>query len=518
MSTSPSNSNTSATSSADARETFVAAALVANESALMAEALQTTTSLEPAREAVLAAFLGLCRQAPEQLPGGAKSWLEAEVRKQARRRAPKGPVAGEDVRWKRVAGAGESTGIPDPTPATLLPTQREAILHTARQAASAPDESPSRHPRWLMPMAGAAVAVIGGVLLINRSQHKEQLRPTPEPAPAAAAPAPSASSQAREAPVSAPAPAVADVSLPRDAFLLPLPGPPSGVDPAQPVMTTAGANARARDKALETSPADFLAAAARQSAANREVDLSTLPETVIRDHVPTSASKQLPLPLLAGSNSLSWISSSVTGKRALPPAKAVRLEELLNAFPLVPGGTTAIAKGTTLTVESLSCPWKPSASLVMLRFQGAADGPRSVEAALEVDPMAISQFRLLGYSPVKGLENETLPGILPAKTGTTLLIELEPRASARSLGEIRWKVDGKDVPALQIQRIPDAEPSDNARFATLLAVWSMWLTRDQPELVDEDLVSGLARECAGSDLPKDRRDALVLIAKSLELR
>ncbi|MGC4014596.1 MAG: hypothetical protein QM755_08800 [Luteolibacter sp.] len=524
MSISPSNSNTSATSSADARETFVAAALVSHEATLMAEAVQITASLEQAREAVLASFLGLCRQSPDRLPGGAKSWLETECAKQARRRAPKSgkPSTTEDVRWKRVAGADEpAMEAPEAAAPTLLPSQRETILRTARQAAEAPAaRSSNAHPRWLVPMVVAAVAITGVVLLVGRSRRNHSAPDAPPAIVTAPAkpgePAPSAPTATTP---SSPTPPATSLSLPVDAFLLPLPGPPlPGADAPQPVMTTAAANARERDKALESSPAAFLEAAGRQLPSTREVDLMSLPETVARDHVPTSTARQLPLPLLAGGNSLSWISTSVTAKHAIPPAKAVRLEELLNAFDLTPGGTAAIAKGTSLTAESLSCPWKPSATLVMIHFQGAADGPRKVEAALEVDPIAISQFRLLGYAPVKGLESEVLPGVLPAKTGTTVLIELEPRANARSLGEIRWKVDGKEVPSLQIQRVPDAEPSDNARFATLLAAWSMWLVRDQPELIDEDLVSGLARECAANDLPKDRRDAMVLIARSLELR
>ena len=51
----------------------------------------------------------------------------------------------------------------------------------------------------------------------------------------------------------------------------------------------------------------------------------------------------------------------------------------------------------------------------------------------------------------------------------------------------------------------------------LLASYSLWLTKDQPDSIDTELVSGLARECAASELPIDRRELLVLIGRTMEL-
>ncbi|BCU75520.1 hypothetical protein [Luteolibacter sp. LG18] len=516
MSTSPSNSNTSATSSADAQERFIAAALIAHEAHLVAEARNTTGDTDKAREAVMGAFLELCRQSPDLYPEGAKDWLETATAKRARKLAPKGgPTTTEDVRWKRVAGTGETIVEPTAAPVTLLPTQRETILHAARLGVAQPDR-PSSYPRWVLPMVGVTVGIIALVMFLKRPDNPEPVAQSPAPtapAPAAATPSPA------EPQAPAPTPAAPAPTVPLEVLLLPLPGPALAPAAAQPALSTAAANARLRRQALDAAPGDFLTGAAAKLAATPNLDLTTLPEVSARAAIQTSATQQLPLPVLAGTASLGWISSSVTGKHVLPPAKAVRLEEILNAFSLKPGGTAAIAKGASVVAESFSCPWKPSATLLMVRIQGAADGQRAIEAFLDVAPTAVTQFRLLGYSPVKDLENEPIPGILPAKTGTTLLIEVEARAGAKNLGAIHWKVDGKDAAPLPIQPPSDeAEPSNDARFAALLAAWSAWLIQEQPEIFDEDLVSGLARECAAGDLPKDRRDALVLIARSLELR
>jgi len=306
--------------------------------------------------------------------------------------------------------------------------------------------------------------------------------------------------------------------LPFAVAILPAPGPKipnsTAVAPTKSQLTL---NVKALDAALQDSSGEMYSRLERQLASGPLPDAASLPELVSRGAVSTADAHELPLPVLAGSGSLGWIYKSVKEQGLRPDTKIVRLEEILNAFDLRPNGTAAIAKGASLTAESFACPWKPSATLLMIHFQGAINGSRQVEAALNVDPTAVSSFRLLGFSPIRGIEDGTLPTSLPAKTGTTLLIEIEPRASATNLGEIRWKVEGTDAAPVPIIRRPDAEPSDDARFASLLASYSLWLTKDQADSIDTELVSGLARECAASDLPLQRRELLVLVARTMEL-
>ena len=391
-----------------------------------------------------------------------------------------------------------------PNSTTLLPRQRENIRRAFRGSANAgeivpfPIQKKSLAP-YLMPLGiAAAVALVSWIAF-----HQ----PAASPAPLVTTSAPDS-----------PATTGSEKSLPFAVAILPAPGPKipnsTAVAPTKSQLTL---NVKALDAALQDSSGEMYSRLERQLASGPLPDAASLPELVSRGAVSTADAHELPLPVMAGSGSLGWIYKSVKEQGLRPDTKIVRLEEILNAFDLRPNGTAAIAKGASLAAESFACPWKPSATLLMIHFQGAINGSRQVEAALNVDPTAVSSFRLLGFSPIRGIENGTLPTSLPAKTGTTLLIEIEPRASATNLGEIRWKVEGSDAAPVPVTRKPDAEPSDDARFASLLASYALWLTKDEADSIDTELVSGLARECAASDLPITRRELLVLVAKTMEL-
>jgi hypothetical protein len=95
-----------------------------------------------------------------------------------------------------------------------------------------------------------------------------------------------------------------------------------------------------------------------------------------------------------------------------------------------------------------------------------------------------------------------LPSRLPAKAITTLALEIEPSSAATALGAIEWTVDGKPAAAVPINLHLDAEPSDDARFASLLCTYAQWLVHDQPTFIDADLLAALARETVSATLPR----------------
>jgi len=222
----------------------------------------------------------------------------------------------------------------------------------------------------------------------------------------------------------------------------------------------------------------------------------------------------LPLPVVCRRGKLDAYTRLLHETEGRLSPDAIRPEELLNAFDLRPAGAAAIAKGTSLAVETLACPWKPSAVLLLARVENPGDTPREVGATLHLDGAAISRYRLIG-SPA-GEPADPLPATLPPKSGISLLIELEPRATGTAMGEIRWSVDGSPVAPVALVRTPAAEPGNDARFAALLGAFSLWLANDQPEVIDDAVVAGLARECADEELPDDRKQALVLIARALD--
>jgi hypothetical protein len=395
-----------------------------------------------------------------------------------------------------------------PDSRNLLPLQRENIRRALRETPNTGDPIPfparKRSPApYLMPVGiAAAIALISWIAF----------RPAEDATTAPIATAPS------DGPAStSPAPVE---KLPFAVAILPAPGPkvPGQTMSNPPAKDQLAVNAKALDLALRDASGEMLDRVAQQIADAPLPDTSSLPDLIARGSVSTAVSTQLDLPILAGRGSLAWIYKSVKENRSLPPSKAVRLEEILNAFELRPsGGTAAISKGVSVSTETLSCPWKPSATLLMIHLQGAANGPRKIEAALSVDPSAVSSFRLLGFSPMRGVEPGALPTQLPARTATTLLVQIEPRANASRLGDIQWKVDGADAAPLAVIRNPETEPSNDARFAALLASYSLWLTQDRADAIDPQIVAGLARECSASDLPLDRKEVLVLIGKTIDL-
>jgi hypothetical protein len=220
----------------------------------------------------------------------------------------------------------------------------------------------------------------------------------------------------------------------------------------------------------------------------------------------------------AGSASLGWVAHSVRTDHKLPPANAVRVEEILNHFPLRPAGAAAVSQGVTLSTETLPCPWKPSASLLIVAFRGAMDSAKEIQATFKADPASVAKYRLLGYSPIDGApETGSLPTHLPAKALTLVAIEVEPINGATSFGTIEWTVDTQPAAPVALSRKPDAEPSDDARFASLLCTYAQWLAGDQKQIIDGEIVAALAREVASDNLPPDRFDLLNLIDQSLNL-
>jgi hypothetical protein len=225
----------------------------------------------------------------------------------------------------------------------------------------------------------------------------------------------------------------------------------------------------------------------------------------------------LPLPVHSGRASLSWITHSILVEHKRPPASAVRPEEILNHFGLRPAGAAAFSQGVTLSTESISCPWKPSATLLILTFRGSNESAREISASFIADTSNVRTYRLIGFAPVSGLSPEPLPSRLPAKALTSLVIEIEPSTAAGGLGSIQWSVNGKPAASIPIVRNGDAEPSIYARFATLVCTYAQWLARESSAMIDSDLLFALARETAAEDLPADRMDFLNLIDRSLDL-
>lgn len=389
-----------------------------------------------------------------------------------------------------------------PDTACLLPRQREAILRAARHADAGEKIVPLPSQRRstksvLVPLAAAALITLAVFLV---------LRLPASPPPTAQNP---------------PAPKESAAPLPLEVALLPAPGPEdhgSNGSDARPTATSdLQKSISTQSAALRENSDDFLHKVAERLAETPIPDEQALPRLQPRAPVLAADQPLLPLPIHVGRASLGWISHSIRASHKRPPAAAVRLEEMLNHFTLRPTGATAISQGVTLSTEIMSCPWKPSSSLLLVSFRGHKEAARDVKANFCANPEAIRRYRLLGFAPIPGISSGPLPARLPAQSLITLAIELEPTGTSNQFGTIEWLISGKVSPPLDLSRKADSEPSDDARFAALVCTYALWLSGEASGLIDTDLLSALARECAAEGMGTDRVDFLNLIDESLNL-
>lgn len=233
-------------------------------------------------------------------------------------------------------------------------------------------------------------------------------------------------------------------------------------------------------------------------------------ETVPRD------GNVMRLPLEAGKRSLSLITTAVRIEDRMPEVRAVRIEELLNAFPLKAKGSAALWKGCSLSTEILPCPWRPSGNLVLVSLQGARDGERKISVEFRAHGESTSSHRLLGYPAGEGKAIPTsAESTVPA--GETVVLMIEAPSTGGELGTLVWTVDGTDAPPVALVPDPEKEPSDDASFATLVCAFGLWLRGEDKPAIDDLLVLALAREAASENLVADRYDFITLVDQAVKL-
>jgi hypothetical protein len=224
--------------------------------------------------------------------------------------------------------------------------------------------------------------------------------------------------------------------------------------------------------------------------------------------------KNIGLPIVAGKKSLTLITKSIRDAGNLPSRQDVRIEEMLNAFPLDAKGSVALHHGSSLGAEVVQCPWSPSGSLVFVKIRGARD--RSIKLSVEFkgNENSVISSRLLGYEIEENDRNrKSMPQQLAAGEETLLAILVE--AKSQDLGELVWSVDGEVAPAIELVRDTEKEASSDSQFASLICGFGLWLREEKPEKIDVALVLGLAREVAAESLAPDRYDFLQLVEQAV---
>jgi hypothetical protein len=356
-----------------------------------------------------------------------------------------------------------------PQQASLFPRQRNTILQEARRmdASSRVVAFPARPKSpasWFFPIAAAAVLALASWLLIQLPSGEN--------------------------------PQVAD----------------GGKDTKKPTIPSVDATSWPAPAPSESGRSAVVMPASQAVDAHPH-----FPVLIPRSVVNALESPILPLPVQAGQMSFDWVTTAIRSESRLPHPHAVRFEEILNRFSLRPVGTAALSKGVALSVESVPCPWKPSSELLVVSLRGAAGDARDVTAAFQSNPAVVRSYRLLGYARAQGAVEGSLPTQLAAGASHALVIEVQAEKSSASFGSIEWTVDGQSAPVLEVIRRADTTPSNDARFAALVAASSLWLS-EPSGAIDKELLSAMIREHRSSAMPADRADFLRLIDEAMALK
>ncbi len=274
---------------------------------------------------------------------------------------------------------------------------------------------------------------------------------------------------------------------------MPVPGAESGNSGAAGGGTSVSAAPAEREAMLRDDPAGFLDRVSRRLA-EEPVDPAKLPR--VHPLPGLSASDEIRLPLVVGHASYGWVRGWLREKDGLPPKDAVRIEELINTFPLAAEG---------LRVEAADCPWNPGGKLVACTLSAPAE--RALEANWFFVPAEGAACRLLA-APGDG--RSVLPVRLPAGRSVTVLLEVKPAGDTAGLGLFRIQSKGDEV--REFEAGPVAAPSPAMRQVVLMAAFGMWLRGEG--------VDGAALEttlaAAGEDDDPGRADSRRLVREALD--
>ena len=255
---------------------------------------------------------------------------------------------------------------------------------------------------------------------------------------------------------------------------------------------------------VQKNPALYLTEVAKRIANDPLPKAAELPE--VRDRGLLSAEKhpRAALPIMAGTASWSWVKRSIIEKKQLPSPRMVRVEELLNQFPLAIEAN-AVLSGVSFHVEAASAVERNGRHLVAVTMQNHQSAAVSIDAHWL--PTLGSRYRLLGF----GGENSQSKNLtlLPAGMATTIMLEVE--ASGPTLGRMELTVGAE---TLLIDAKVTAQPSDSWEFLRTMVSFADWLR------VPSSDASALRNQVQGMDgkiTSDEQRTALVVMKQALSL-
>jgi hypothetical protein len=217
---------------------------------------------------------------------------------------------------------------------------------------------------------------------------------------------------------------------------------------------------------------------------------------------PLQSSGEIDLPVIIGQASYGWVRGWIRDRAALPPKDAVRLEELVNTFPLPPAEDSTAGP----VIETAACPWNDGSVLVAATLRGAAGADTAVSWSFE--PAEGVRVRMIA-SP--GSSAGRLPDRLPRGRAATVLLEVAPAAGSDRLGVLKLDMGGEFSGRIVERAAREASPA--MRQLGLVAGFGMWL---RGEGIDAAGLAGILKG-AGSDEDPGRADLRRLARQALDI-
>lgn len=203
----------------------------------------------------------------------------------------------------------------------------------------------------------------------------------------------------------------------------------------------------------------------------------------------TESAATFEVPVASGASSWPLLHRYVTEKKNLPPARAIRIEELVNHFDYK---TPTMLRGSGLIADIEIChtPWNPASMLLAVHLGAATTMTSSAGAVVVFNPLKVKRARLLGYAGVKSAVKGTVSGPrnLSKSRGNYVIYELEP-VTAADLAPSPDPVSDATIATLRLGEQPDqslglkasqvqawSDASPDLRFASTLSATGMLLT------------------------------------------
>lgn len=255
---------------------------------------------------------------------------------------------------------------------------------------------------------------------------------------------------------------------------------------------------------VQSNPALYLTEVAKRIANDPLPKAAELPELRDRGFLSAEKHPRAALPIMAGTASWSWVKRSIIEKNQLPSPRMVRVEEMLNQFPLAIEAN-AVISGVSFHVEAAPVAERNGRYLVAVTMINHQSDAVRIDAHWLA--AAGSSYRLLGF----GGGNSQSKNITSLPTGMATTIMLEVDSSTSTIGRMDVTVGAE---TLQIDAKVAFQPSDSWEFLRTMVSFAEWVRSPS---ADASALRNQVQGMGGKAISDAQRAALVVMKQALSL-